>query len=120
RILPIYEGTTAIQANDFIGRKLLRDKGLVALSIQALVQMTVDQLQERLAEGSLAPEQQVALKQIHQQLTASLADYGQGVKTILTEFAEHPKAAFYGSVPILMLTGTLLAGWQLARSAVLV
>lgn len=120
RILPIYEGTTAIQANDFIGRKLLRDKGLVALSIQALVQMTLDQLQQRLAEGSLAPEQQVALKQIHQQLTASLADYGQGVKTILTEFAEHPKAAFYGSVPILMLTGTLLAGWQLARSAVLV
>jgi len=27
RILPIYEGTTAIQANDLIGRKVLRDKG---------------------------------------------------------------------------------------------
>ena len=27
RILTIYEGTTAIQANDLIGRKLLRDKG---------------------------------------------------------------------------------------------
>jgi len=35
RILPIYEGTTAIQANDLVGRKTVRDGGAVALGICA-------------------------------------------------------------------------------------
>ncbi|MGI4856862.1 MAG: acyl-CoA dehydrogenase family protein, partial [Janthinobacterium lividum] len=33
RILPIYEGTTAIQANDLVGRKTARDGGAVARSL---------------------------------------------------------------------------------------
>ncbi|MGB7479916.1 MAG: acyl-CoA dehydrogenase family protein, partial [Burkholderiaceae bacterium] len=35
RILPIYEGTTAIQANDLIGRKTARDGGATARAIAA-------------------------------------------------------------------------------------
>src|SRR6202167_2655860 len=35
RITPIYEGTTAIQANDLIGRKLARDSGAAAKTVIA-------------------------------------------------------------------------------------
>ncbi len=44
RILPIYEGTTAIQANDLIGRKTLRDGGAVAKSLLAGIAQTVEAL----------------------------------------------------------------------------
>src|SRR5512143_218126 len=44
RILPIYEGTTAIQANDLIGRKTVRDGGKVAKSLLAGVAETVEAL----------------------------------------------------------------------------
>src|SRR5690606_25130941 len=40
RILPIYEGTTAIQANDLVGRKTARDGGQVARAIAAQIEQT--------------------------------------------------------------------------------
>ncbi|NCX44302.1 MAG: acyl-CoA dehydrogenase, partial [Betaproteobacteria bacterium] len=46
RILPIYEGTTAIQANDLIGRKTLREGGATALAIAAEIRATAKQLRE--------------------------------------------------------------------------
>jgi len=45
RILPIYEGTTSIQANDLLGRKTLRDGGAVANRIAAMITVTEQQLQ---------------------------------------------------------------------------
>src|SRR3546814_10222262 len=51
RILPIYEGTTAIQANDFIGRKLLRDGGAVAKALAQEMRATVQQLEQAAAKG---------------------------------------------------------------------
>src|SRR5690606_27070465 len=45
RILPIYEGTTAIQANDFVGRKVLRNGGQVARHLAAEMRATVSELQ---------------------------------------------------------------------------
>jgi alkylation response protein AidB-like acyl-CoA dehydrogenase len=44
RILPIYEGTTAIQANDLVGRKTVRDGGATARSLLADVAITIDVL----------------------------------------------------------------------------
>ena len=44
RILPIYEGTTAIQANDLLGRKTMRDGGAVARSLIAAMRETARQL----------------------------------------------------------------------------
>src|SRR5476649_1578218 len=44
KILTIYEGTTAIQANDLVGRKTVRDGGAVAKSIIAQVRATEAQL----------------------------------------------------------------------------
>ncbi|OUL75070.1 acyl-CoA dehydrogenase family protein, partial [Paraburkholderia hospita] len=44
RILPIYEGTTAIQANDLVGRKTVRDGGAVAKALLAQIAQTVEAL----------------------------------------------------------------------------
>src|SRR5690606_18561137 len=59
RILPIYEGTTAIQANDLLGRKLLRDGGAVAGALLAQIRETVAQLQQ--ADAGDAHTQGIAL-----------------------------------------------------------
>src|SRR5512133_4147391 len=47
RILPIYEGTTAIQANDLVGRKTVRDKGAVAKALCAQMALTEQDLAAR-------------------------------------------------------------------------
>src|SRR3546814_20439712 len=56
RILPIYEGTTAIQANDFIGRKLLRDGGAVAKALAQEMRATVQQLEQAAAKGGASAD----------------------------------------------------------------
>src|SRR3546814_17199340 len=50
-IQPSYGGTTAIQANDFIGRKLLRDGGAVAKALAQEMRATVQQLDQAAAKG---------------------------------------------------------------------
>ena len=47
RILPIYEGTTAIQANDLVGRKTARDGGTTAKAIAAQIEKTEGELAKR-------------------------------------------------------------------------
>lgn len=114
RILTIYEGTTAIQANDFIGRKILRDGGQQALALAALLQETVDQLRARVEQGG---EHTAALDLIAQRLEAGMEAVRLAATFTLTQAQQALRPVFLGSVPFLLLTGTVLAGWQLARSA---
>ncbi len=112
RILPIYEGTTAIQANDFIGRKILRDGGAVAKAQVAGMLETVALL--RANDGP----QTEALALIAARLEAAAQAYESSVDRILgLAGANKVRGAFMGSVPCLMQAGTVHAGWQLARSA---
>ena len=107
RILTIYEGTTAIQANDLVGRKTVRDAGALALDFAQRVQQTEARLE---ADGSA---QAVAMAA---QLAAAREAYAQVVRFVAANGKSSPNAAYAGSVPYLMLAGTLLAGWQLAQS----
>ncbi|MFN4103289.1 MAG: acyl-CoA dehydrogenase [Tepidimonas sp.] len=107
KILTIYEGTTAIQANDLVGRKTARDGGAVALAVAAQVQATEDELA---ADGS-ADAQAVRVR-----LQAAREAYQQVVRYIAAQAKVDPVAAYAGSVPYLMLAGNLMAGWQLARA----
>jgi len=111
RILTIYEGTTGIQANDLIGRKVLRDGGAVLMALGAQMRETLQALQQ--AQGEDA--EGLAL------VARSLADAGQAFERasrfVLMQAREHLSAVFFGSVPYLQLTGLTLAGWQLARAA---
>ncbi|WP_322998064.1 acyl-CoA dehydrogenase [Castellaniella sp.] len=111
RILPIYEGTTAIQANDFIGRKIVRDAGKVAGEQIAGMRDTVAAL--RAAAGVHAD----ALGLIAQRLEDAAQAYEAAVGFVLGHVREDIRGVFTGSVPCLMLAGTAHAGWQLGRAA---
>ncbi|HYF21180.1 MAG TPA: acyl-CoA dehydrogenase, partial [Ramlibacter sp.] len=107
RILPIYEGTTAIQANDLVGRKTARDGGQVAKAIAGQVEKT---------EGELARRDSAAARAVGRRLAAARKAFVDVVEFIAGSAKSQPNAAFAGSVPYLLLAGNLVAGWQLARS----
>jgi alkylation response protein AidB-like acyl-CoA dehydrogenase len=108
RILPIYEGTTAIQANDLIGRKTARDGGATAKAIIGQVRATA---------AELAGEQGADLAAIRHALTAGSNAFEAAVEFIVGNSRSDVRAVFAGSVPYLRLAGIVLCGWQMARAA---
>jgi hypothetical protein len=107
KILTIYEGTTAIQANDLVGRKTARDGGATARAIAAQIEKT---------ESELAKSGSAAAKAMQKRLSAARKAFLDVVDFIASNSKTSPNAAFAGSVPYLMLAGNLVAGWQMARS----
>ena len=108
RILPIYEGTTAIQANDLLSRKTARDAGAVARSLIAQMRETAARLKQRTGADFTA---------MHARLTAGVDAYEAVVDYLVRALGSDVRAAFAGAVPYLQLAGTVHGGWQLARSA---
>ncbi|UUZ76504.1 acyl-CoA dehydrogenase [Polaromonas sp. P1(28)-13] len=107
RILTIYEGTTAIQANDIVGRKTLRDKGAVAKALCAQIAIT---------------EQDLAAHE-NEDCTAMLSALRQGrlaledaIDFIVANGKSDPKAVYAGAVNYLKLAGVVLCGWQMGRA----
>jgi alkylation response protein AidB-like acyl-CoA dehydrogenase len=107
KILTIYEGTTAIQANDLVGRKTARDGGATARAVAAQVEATVGEL-ERLGTA--------AAKAMARRLEAGRRALLDVVDFVVAQGKAQPNAVFAGSVPYLMLAGTVVAGWQMARA----
>ena len=108
RILTIYEGTTAIQANDLVGRKTMRDGGATAKGIVAQVRSTATEL-----AGSASSD----LKAIAQRLMAGAQALEDVVDFVVANAKSDIRAVFAGSVPYLKLAGIVLGGWQMARAA---
>ncbi len=106
KILTIYEGTSAIQANDLVGRKTARDGGQTAKAIAAQIEAT----EKELAAGS-ADAQAVARR-----LKAARQAFIDVVDFIAAQAKADPNAAYAGSVPYMLLAGNLVAGWQLGRA----
>jgi alkylation response protein AidB-like acyl-CoA dehydrogenase len=109
KILTIYEGTTAIQANDLVGRKTARDGGAGARGIAAQIEAT---------ERELAACSSVNARAMLVRLAAARKAFVDVVDFVVTQSKGNPNAVFAGSVPYLMLAGNLMAGWQMARSLV--
>ena len=110
RILPIYEGTTAIQANDLVGRKTVRDGGATAKGILAQVRQTEEELAVY-STGDLAA--------IRNQLAAGSRALEDVVTFVATNVKSDIKGVFAGSVLYLKLAGIVLGGWQMARAALI-
>jgi butyryl-CoA dehydrogenase len=108
RILTIYEGTTAIQANDLIGRKTVRDGGAVAKGI-------INQVRATAAELSKADH--ADLHAIAHRLSTAADAMEQVVEYMVANVKADIKAVFAGSVPYLKMAGVVLGGWQMARAA---
>jgi hypothetical protein len=115
RILTIYEGTTAIQANDLIGRKTIRDGGATAHRLVSSMQQTVSELRE--VAMRLPAEARADLLLIADNLATAIVQFESVVTYMLEQTQENIRAAYAGSVPYLMLTGYVLGGWQMARAA---
>jgi 3-(methylthio)propanoyl-CoA dehydrogenase len=109
KILTIYEGTTAIQANDLVGRKTARDGGQVAKAIAGQIEVT---------EAALAQRSSAASKAMLKHLRAARAAFVEVVEFVAGQTKASPNAVFAGSVPYLMLAGNLMAGWQMARALI--
>ena len=109
KILTIYEGTTAIQANDLVGRKTARDGGAVARAIALQIEAT---------EALLASRSSVASRAMHKRLVAGRKAFLDVVAFVAGHSKAEPNAVFAGSVPYLMLAGTVVAGWQMARALI--
>ena len=107
RILTIYEGTTAIQANDLVGRKTLRDGGQTARGIAAQIANTEAELSASGSADALA---------VGRRLGAARLAFLDVVSFVADQARSNPNAVYAGSVPYLMLAGNLMAGWQLARA----
>ena len=108
RITTIYEGTTAIQANSLVGRALLRDKtGTVASIITSM----------RATATELTSNSDANVKAIHPHFVSAIDALDAASKHLIATAATEIKDAFAGSVPYLMLWGTVAGGWQMARAA---
>jgi len=107
KILTIYEGTTAIQANDLVGRKTARDGGTGAKSIATQIAKT---------EAELAASPNADAQALAKRLKAAREAFVDVVDFIAANGKSNPNAAYSGSVPYLMLTGNLVAGWQMGRA----
>ena len=110
RILPIYEGTTAIQANDLVGRKTARDAGETAHLIALQVHKTADELLD-LGEADA--------KVIGTALKRAANSFITVVDFVSSQYKTDIRAVFAGSVPYLRLAGLVLGGWQLGRATLI-
>jgi alkylation response protein AidB-like acyl-CoA dehydrogenase len=108
RITPIYEGTTGIQANDLVGRKILRDGGQAALELIA----AMSQLRAQLSLSHNAH-----LAALARSLECAIQSLDQAVRFVLERGREQLRVAQAGAEPLLHLIGIVAGGWQLARGA---
>ena len=108
KILTIYEGTTAIQANDLVGRKTVRDGGAVAKALIAQIRAVEAQLGEVQGQDSAA---------IARSLSEGATALEQVVDYVVANVKSDVRAVFAGSVTYLKLAGIVLGGWQMARAA---
>lgn len=106
RILPIYEGTTGIQALDFVGRKIMGDQGKAMGELIAELRSLDDDLaaHERTAE-------------IRAALTDGVDQMQSATSWLLEKGPLDPNTAGSASVNLLMLAGIVVGGWQMARAA---
>ena len=107
RILPIYEGTTAIQANDLVFRKTIRDEGL---GITALL----DEIDTEMT--GLQTHDHDTVKMAANEVKDGIVEARKAVDHILAR-SNDPRRPASNGVNYLMLLGTLTGGWMMARSA---
>jgi alkylation response protein AidB-like acyl-CoA dehydrogenase len=106
RITPIYEGTTGIQANDLIGRKLARDGGRAAQAVVVQMRAVSEELAAIPALSGLAPVFSTAIASLERSIRHVAENYGKDIRGVSV-----------GAVPMLKLFGIVAGGWQLLRSA---
>ena len=107
RIASIYEGTTGIQANDLVNRKLARDQGAAMNSLLAEATHELEAVET--SDAGVRIARTAALE--------ALATTRRAAGTVLKSMMSAPADAYAVSIPFLKLCGFALGGWLLAKSA---
>jgi acyl-CoA dehydrogenase len=107
RITTIYEGTTGIQSNDLIGRKIGRDQGA------AMNQLIADMSRE--LEALEAPD--AATRATRAAALESVGLLKDCTEALVKALASRPDTAMAVSVPYLMLCGYVIGGWLTAKAS---
>ncbi|XXG29829.1 MAG: acyl-CoA dehydrogenase [Ferrovum myxofaciens] len=107
RITTIYEGTTGIQANDLVGRKLWRDQGLAVRELLEEISATLKEFQEGEKVGSAILQAQAEVLKLTVQATERLLRQG----------ATDPRWGLGVAVPYLHLLSLCVSAWWMTRSA---
>ena len=108
RITTIYEGTTGIQANDLVGRKIARDEGCALGDALA---------KSRDVQKALAQSREESLRAIASRLRAGIDALEECRRHVAENYRRDPRGVLAGSVPLLELAGVVFGGVQLARGA---
>jgi 3-(methylthio)propanoyl-CoA dehydrogenase len=106
RITTIYEGTTGIQGNDLVGRKLARDKGQAAQAVIA-----------EMRRAGAAWGNDPALSAAAGVFSKAVDALERAVHYVLANHGSDPRSVAVGAVPLLKLFGVTAGGWQLLRCA---
>ncbi|MBL8448035.1 MAG: acyl-CoA dehydrogenase, partial [Zoogloeaceae bacterium] len=108
RITTIYEGTTAIQANDLIGRKTAKEGGR---SMKGLLEEMAQ------TQAQLAAQDNSTLQIIAKGLGNGIVALNDATEWLLKTYDGEPQAAAAGAVPFLKLTGVVAGVWLMGRAA---
>jgi alkylation response protein AidB-like acyl-CoA dehydrogenase len=108
RITTIYEGTTGIQANDLIGRKIAREGGATLKGV--IVQM-------RETQAALASSADADMQAIAAALATGIDATEQAGDFIVAQYGSNVREVAAGAVPFLQLMGIVCGGWQMGRAA---
>ncbi len=112
KIDSLYEGTTAIQAQDFFFRKIIRDKGVALAHVAGQID---EFIKNESGNGRLKTERELLAKALEdvQAMAATMTGYLMA--------AQEDTASIYkvglASVRFLMSVGDLVIGWLLQRQA---
>jgi hypothetical protein len=106
RITTIYEGTTGIQANDFVGRKIGRYRGAALAAFIAEMSRELDSLPRDGIAGAVRSPAVDAIQQL-----------GDATGVLLGALSVAPERGLAVAVPFLKLAGMTFGGWLMAKAA---
>lgn len=106
RITAIYEGTNGIQANDLVGRKIIRNEGRGLHSLLNDIRQTIGEL----GNTDNADDTIVA-----ERLDEGCRELERASTWIQDAYGENPVAALTGATHLLQMVGDLVGGWLMAR-----
>ena len=110
QISTIYEGTTGIQANDLIGRKMAREGG-------STLKMVIGLMRE--VDARLAGQSGNDFAAIRRRFATAVDALAEAGDWLVATYSADVRAASAGAVPFLMLLGVVAGGWQMARAALI-
>jgi len=106
RVTRIYEGTTGIQANDLVGRKILRENGATLRELLA-------DIRSESATLAQVPE----LAGYAHALSVNVGDLERAAEFLMAQGKDQAATTQAAAVPFLHLCGLVCAGWRVAQAA---